>query len=775
MGFPWSSRRLVASGIAFALAVGGAFATSDLAFARPIHPANPAIVREPELTATFESGLARTEPWQRRQVDLSRLFGPYAHSRAFTLRIDSHPRAAIPNAPNGDVIATSLLSPPAIPALVITSAAPTRPVSSPSSSTVATREPSFDPVLVWLCAFTFFCLPVMLLARRFCCVVVAWPRTPQWVRTSLQYAEIGCSGVIREVRESGRSFAIVGHLIASAAARGATVSWQRVRSRVGRLSLLRSPTAQGDFFARMQRMAWSWTRRIGTSAVSGLSKAYEASWTRRGRWLIGSLRQAAVWTAVVFLLLPAAVPTPLLAGNDLWVGNTDANFSTAANWNPAGAPIAGDVLTFGAAGSAGVLLNNDLTALLSLGGITFNSGASGYTLSGNAITLTGDIIDNSLNPQTISLNIAGTTVRTVSLVNGASLTFSGIVSGTGGGLNLINSSGTGNATVTLSGAGANTNTGAITLNSGVTLNWNKVSPIGATGTALVINGGTIDNASGASITLTNGYPMTWGGDFSLGNVNATGTTRDLVFGSGSPITITSGTRTVNVLGGTYSFGGTVTSSGLGLIKSGNGTLVLSAAINISTGGVTVNEGTLTLSNPIANTYTGDTTVNGGTLKLAGGVAANMSNSAVRLTGGTLDLSTAATVSNIPLLSGSSGTVRLGSNALILGNATNSVAFNGAISGPGAVIKGGTGTVTLGGTNSYSSTSIQSGTLRLDFSQSGAPLSNILSSWSNLTMNGGTLVVAGTTDASNSQAFAGVTVATGASSIAATSGTSGTQA
>src|SRR5581483_11229467 len=83
--------------------------------------------------------------------------------------------------------------------------------------------------------------------------------------------------------------------------------------------------------------------------------------------------------------------TPAHAATDTWVGNTDATWSNGANWTfSSGSTVntSGDFLFFGAAGSSGTTLNDDLSAY-SFSGITFNSGAAAYTLGGNAITLAG--------------------------------------------------------------------------------------------------------------------------------------------------------------------------------------------------------------------------------------------------------------------------------------------------------------------------------------------------------------------------------------------------
>ncbi|GAA5496281.1 hypothetical protein Rhal01_02464 [Rubritalea halochordaticola] len=68
------------------------------------------------------------------------------------------------------------------------------------------------------------------------------------------------------------------------------------------------------------------------------------------------------------------------------------NWQDAANWDGT-APSAGDRLFFGATGSGSSV--NDFTAGTAFSGIVFNPGtfSNGYTLSGNKVNLTGDIVN----------------------------------------------------------------------------------------------------------------------------------------------------------------------------------------------------------------------------------------------------------------------------------------------------------------------------------------------------------------------------------------------
>jgi len=88
-------------------------------------------------------------------------------------------------------------------------------------------------------------------------------------------------------------------------------------------------------------------------------------------------------------------------------------------------------------------------------------------------------------------------------------------------------------------------------------------------------------------------------------------------------------------------------------------------------------------------------------------------------------------------------------------------------------KTGLGAVTLSGQNTYTgATAVNSGTLTLDFTAPGAPLSNIISSTSALQLGGGALTVQGGASLANSQAFASTAVRAGLSTVTATAGTGG---
>ena len=207
--------------------------------------------------------------------------------------------------------------------------------------------------------------------------------------------------------------------------------------------------------------------------------------------------------------------------------------------------------------------------------------------------------------------------------------------------------------------------------------------------------------------------------------NTYGTTN---YGNGFPVYFTdlaaNSNRTVNLTAGWQPSSVTVfsatnyTFTGSGIAGSG--------------GFTQMGSGITKLNN--ANTYTGDTTISAGTLQLgnlaaipSGVSAGNVSVAA----GATLDLNGFST--SVNGLSGS-GTVTNSGAAVTLSMGLNnySTNFSGAIVGAVSLIKTGTGTQSIGGTNSYTgTTTVNAGILSI-----AANLSQVTNSF--IVNNGGTL-------------------------------------
>jgi fibronectin-binding autotransporter adhesin len=251
-------------------------------------------------------------------------------------------------------------------------------------------------------------------------------------------------------------------------------------------------------------------------------------------------------------LLAGGLPSAQ-AANDAWSTLPgSANFS-GTNWTT-GATIPGaatgtaastDSLYFGT--STTTALNDD-DAGFSFAGLTFNSGASTYTIGGNAFTLTGAITNNGTNLQTINNAITLGANENVNAAAGA-ITLGGTISGAFvvslTGQNAVTLGGTGNSFSGLTigvGQAANSNANVALVNGvGTTVNLNSTQSVGA---VLVGEGqSTLNVAAGAAITTTT-FGQAAGGNerFSGLNIN---------LGAGATVTTNS---TNNIANGVISVG-----------------------------------------------------------------------------------------------------------------------------------------------------------------------------------------------------------------------------
>ena len=361
-------------------------------------------------------------------------------------------------------------------------------------------------------------------------------------------------------------------------------------------------------------------------------------------------------------------------------GGTDASWSTPANW--AGAtPANGDALVFG--GAARLTNSNDW--LTGVGAVTFSSG--GFTTSGNALTLNGDFTSTGNN--TWAVNSTFGAARTFTSTSGL-LTLGGSLSNNN---YLATIAGAGNTLISgvLGGAGGLTKTGTGTLTLSNSNTYTGATSI--TGGTLVLsadaNLGTAPGAATPASLVIDGGILSTSGTFSI-NSN-----RGIAIGPSSG----TGSGTFNVTSGELTYAGIITSN----TGSGTGSLV-------KTGG-----GTLTLGG--ANLYSGNTVISAGTLKIANATAipSGLSKGDVVLDS-TLDL-----YGNSITVNGLSGagtiTSSLAGAVILTAGANNkSGAFNGVIQNGGgtlALTKTGTGTLTLGGNNTFTGgVTINGGILQL---------------------------------------------------------------
>lgn len=298
---------------------------------------------------------------------------------------------------------------------------------------------------------------------------------------------------------------------------------------------------------------------------------------------------------------------------------------------------------------------------------------------------------------------------------------------------------------------------------------NPVTTTGGLFANTAVYGANNDLAAGAVFSGIT-FDTTWGGNSFTGNAFVL--SGDLIDNQplftqsfNTPIAL-AGTRTVNVSArtGAVAISGAISDStaGSGLTKIGPGVLVLTGT----------------------NTFTGPVSVTGGTYSMGddarlGALPAAATPGSIVLDGGSLRVTFGLTI-------GMNRGTTLGAGGGTFDTAAATL-YRGVIAGSGALVKTGASSLTLGGASTYSgSTTLNHGTLKLDFSQAAAPASNILPSTSSLVLNGlstaynaatsttagSTLNVTSGSGVSNVQAFASTTVNGGQQTISTTSTASG---
>lgn len=367
--------------------------------------------------------------------------------------------------------------------------------------------------------------------------------------------------------------------------------------------------------------------------------------------------------------------------------------------------------------------------LILSGGTEILSGAntySGGTVINGGILQVGDGTSNGAITGGVSTN------GTLAFNRADAISFDGVVSGSGG----LTQEGSGTLTLTA----ANTYSGATIISAGVLALSGSGSIANST---RVTDTGTLDvSAAGASIKSLTG----------TGTVQLGSQTLTLTSGADTFSGVIAGTGNVVLLAGTQTLTGANTYSGSTIISGGvlrlgqseinnaitdNATLSFYSASAIAMNGVVSGSGAVTQTGggvttiTTAQNYSGATTIAMGTLALSG--SGSIVSSSGVTDNATFDISAVTGDASIVSLAGT-GTVQLGTQSLILTNASG--IFSGNIAGSGQLILAG-GKETISGTNSFTGvTTITAGTLYL-YSVNG------LSSSSGIVDNG-TLDISGVT-------------------------------
>lgn len=420
--------------------------------------------------------------------------------------------------------------------------------------------------------------------------------------------------------------------------------------------------------------------------------------------------------------------TPAAAALD-WAGGS-GNWSTGFS----GSVTNGSALLFSGSGGDA---NNDISSPL-LQSITFSNTAGAYVVTGNAVTVSNGIVNNSANVQTFSNAVTLGGAQAFSAAAGA-MEFAGNIDNGGNTLSVSGDSGVVIAGA-LSGAGGLSKSGAATL---------TLSGANTFGGAAAVNGGALLLTNGSALADSVAVTIANAGGATL-QVAQSETIGSLAGGGpiGGTVALRSNTLTLNQTGNS-SYGGTIIGSGT-LAKSGVGTLTLSSstavgaefsllisqgAIDLNRGGpsitgllggsnmVTLNGGTLALSassGPNGGITIGgiDVTTNSSIFFNRTGAVANHSSSinaplsftngaalslvySASVTGGTTTFSGSTNVLN------SDATLALGNYSVTILNPVGETGVSRSLT------KTGVGTLTLVGDNTYTgNTVISSGALSI---------------------------------------------------------------
>lgn len=461
------------------------------------------------------------------------------------------------------------------------------------------------------------------------------------------------------------------------------------------------------------------------------------------------------------------------------LGTRSLTFGGASNYTMSGSiqGSTGSITKQGAGLITFTNANNNYT-----GGTTINAGTlalagSGSLSSQGAITVgasgTFDIHQITASSLTVNnLSSAGTIAlgaKNLTFGGSTNTSISGPITGTGGSITLV-----GGSTVTISSA-SNTYSGGTTITNGtILLSTNGV--LGSSGTVAIGSNGTLDitTISPSSLSLSglvnNGIVAMGTKDLSFGNSSSNTMSGSFTGSTGSLTKIGSGTITLTSSANTYAGGtivdaGTLALAGAGILNPlGDLTVATDAIFSISginassltiadligdsdstvylgtktlifgtssdtsflgniqntSGGVLTKQGsgTFTLGGG-NNNYSGGTNVNAGNLTVIGNLTGNgplyVNN------GATLDLSgiTGTLYQTFSALSGA-GSIVLGSKTLLIDQDTNTT-FSGVISGTnGALIKQGSGMLTLSSAQTYTGgTQVASGSLSIANSLQGS--------------------------------------------------------
>ena len=382
--------------------------------------------------------------------------------------------------------------------------------------------------------------------------------------------------------------------------------------------------------------------------------------------------------------IDAGATLQIATGGQLGTGTVaDAGtlqFNSSGNLTVSGAITgAGALQQIGSGTTTLSVTNPGFSGTTTVNAGTLRAGVAGALTNNIAYIVNGGTLDlNNFDVMMTSLSGIGGTVSlgsaNLTLMQGVQETYGGVITGTG----TLHDSGAGLLILT----GNNNYTGTTTIDAGSTIQVGNGGTTGSLGTGSVVDNGNLNfNLTGTStvsgaISGTGNISTGTAGTVILTTTNTySGTT---TIGTGSTLQIGNGSTTSSIGNGT----GAVTNNG-SLVFDNAADSVVSNAIGGT--GTLIQEGTGKVTLATNNSYSGDTTINAGS---------------------TLQVGNAGT-------SGSLGTSAVHDNGTLIFNRTDIFAYSNVTDGTGGITQAGTGTVTLGGANTYSgATNVNQGTLQL---------------------------------------------------------------
>ncbi|MBV8899999.1 MAG: autotransporter-associated beta strand repeat-containing protein, partial [Verrucomicrobia bacterium] len=446
---------------------------------------------------------------------------------------------------------------------------------------------------------------------------------------------------------------------------------------------------------------------------------------------------ASIRALLIALSLSVVTPSSVLAVSAVWLLNPGSgDWNPGTNWStsPVAPVTAGDTATFNISTVTSLTLSGSVT----IGSITFQPGASAFTINTNGQNLAVEgigIVNNSGKAQAITNNgaafqagITGITIvaagstqfLNASTAGSATITnYGGAFSGgSGGSTQFLNASTAASATITNYGGDV------FGARSGLT----EFLGTSTAGNATITNNGGASGAEGGSTfffdrsdggtarAITNGN-----GSFDISGLTTAGMGIGSIEGSGnyflgSKMLSVGGNNLSTTVSGVIQDGGASGGTGGSLTKVGTGTLTLTGT-NTYSGGTTISAGTLQLGNGgTTGSIAGNVTDNailafsrsdaftfGGVISGTGSVQQIGTGTAVLTANNTYTGGTTISAGTLQLgAGGTTGSIvaNVTDNAALIFDHSNAITFPGVISGTGSVTQAGTGTLILTGDNTY---------------------------------------------------------------------------